>query len=298
MFVLIMPFMEQQSLYDHAQSTANVPAVTVDPLVGGIGPDRKFLDLDSGNATKAVEGATPSAWWKALTDSEKKSYGAITGYKCPTRRSGVAYSDTHNPGPQSDYAIVIHSTAQYDGSAQMTYMQEFGNNGASYPEWVSAEYGPFRVASIERKISPTPFTVSRFAVASWSPRDTFARLNDGTSNQILVGEKHIPLSMVGNCVPNATVSGLQQGAWDCGFLGVHYVRGHNFGRKFEETAGIQRDLKTTSYAITPISFGSYHPSVCNFVLGDGSVRGASVTTAQSVLQALGHVSDGVSVSLP
>jgi prepilin-type N-terminal cleavage/methylation domain-containing protein len=296
-FVLLMPLLEQQSLYDHAQSTTDVPAVTVNPLVGGVGPDRKFLDLDSGNATKAVEGTTPSAWWRALTDSEKTSYGSVTEYKCPTRRSGAAYVDTLNPGPQSDYAIVIHSTAEYDTQHQMTYMQEFGNNGNSYPAWVNAEWGPFRVAVIEKTISPAPFTFNRFAVASWEPRDTFARFIDGASNQILMGEKHIPVSMVGNCVPNVTVGGLKQGAWDCGYLGAWYGRALNVGRKFEETAGIQKDIQTTDYGPC-FWFGSHHHGVCNFVLGDGSVQGISVTAAQSVLQALGHVSDGASVSLP
>ncbi|GHT16995.1 hypothetical protein FACS1894189_2080 [Planctomycetales bacterium] len=108
------------------------------------------------------------------------------------------------------------------------------------------------------------------------------------------------MQMLGNCAPSATVGGLQQGTWDCGFLGVVYNRGHSIGRKLEaqETDGIQKDMNTTVYLDACISFGSWHAGVCNFVFGDGSVHGVSIATAPSTLDALEHTSDGASVSLP
>ena len=46
-------------------------------------------------------------------------------------------------------------------------------------------------------------------------------------------------------------------------------------------------------------FGSYHPGICIFLIGDGSVRSFSNTTSmQNVLVPLGNVADGVSVSMP
>jgi hypothetical protein len=46
-------------------------------------------------------------------------------------------------------------------------------------------------------------------------------------------------------------------------------------------------------------FGSWHPGVCQFLIGDGAVRSISTTTPlDPILAALGDASDGVSVSLP
>jgi prepilin-type processing-associated H-X9-DG protein len=44
-------------------------------------------------------------------------------------------------------------------------------------------------------------------------------------------------------------------------------------------------------------FGSWHPGVCNFLLGDGSVRGIANTTGKTILKGYAAVSDGETVSL-
>ena len=45
-------------------------------------------------------------------------------------------------------------------------------------------------------------------------------------------------------------------------------------------------------------FGSYHPAVCNFLIGDGAVRAFPVTTPPRILACLGTVNDGNSVAMP
>ena len=45
-------------------------------------------------------------------------------------------------------------------------------------------------------------------------------------------------------------------------------------------------------------FGSAHAGVCNFLLGDGSVRAVSTTTPHEVLYALSVVNDGETTQLP
>ena len=45
-------------------------------------------------------------------------------------------------------------------------------------------------------------------------------------------------------------------------------------------------------------FGSAHAGVCNFVLGDGSVRGLPTTINVDVFAALGNVNSGEAVSVP
>ena len=46
------------------------------------------------------------------------------------------------------------------------------------------------------------------------------------------------------------------------------------------------------------SFGSSHPGVCQFLLGDGSVRAIPVTADPNLLIHLGVVDDGMAVALP
>jgi hypothetical protein len=45
-------------------------------------------------------------------------------------------------------------------------------------------------------------------------------------------------------------------------------------------------------------FGSWHPGVCHFLVGDGHVRGLAVSTSQQTLEYFADVSDGNSLSLP
>ena len=45
-------------------------------------------------------------------------------------------------------------------------------------------------------------------------------------------------------------------------------------------------------------FGSAHPDLVNFLLGDGSVRGIPLATPSQILAALGTVNDGTNVVMP
>lgn len=148
---------------------------------------------------------------------------------------------------------------------------------------------------------------------AWCPRDTFAWLQDGTSNQILIGEKHVPQSVLGKCDPNGTTGGNTY--TDCGIQSVAQNRGTPAGRAFCFSFSVNESSITNPFPLArpndhdglgggdrPLrhyGFGSYHPGICNFVLGDGSVRAISVTTPiDPVLFRLGVVDDGESVALP
>ena len=52
--------------------------------------------------------------------------------------------------------------------------------------------GPFRPSIL---MDPTTW-------ASWASRDTFSWWSDGTSNQVIAGEKHIPLAHLGEFTNN------------------------------------------------------------------------------------------------
>jgi hypothetical protein len=140
---------------------------------------------------------------------------------------------------------------------------------------------------------------------SWLPRDTFARLSDGTSNQILVGEKFIQRDNIGLCTSAATMADRPK-TGDCSILGYHCWAGGSGARSFNAMICNNMNLSgTTNFHEEghPAQWGGCHVGICIFLFGDGAVRPISVTVptgplsgtganANSILGKLGNVDDG------
>jgi hypothetical protein len=262
-----------------------------------------------------------NAWWNSTTemnDEKRKSFGSVSPYRCPTRRGGGTLitegTTTNEPGgflgPQSDYAMVFATTAWGEGDT--TFGAWFNGPTYSLPRNIERQVGPFRTSIRETN--------------SWSVRETMAWWQDGTSNQFMMGEKHIPLSFLGKC--SETTADTSTG--DCSYLGgsgwnfipagrplvVQYTAStntwaphsrtllYNGGmlcrpRDFDDLAAFQAVAGTyTPVALREIHFGSYHPGICQFVLGDGSVRPIPITTPYKTLALFSVVNDGETVTLP
>jgi hypothetical protein len=255
-------------------------------------------------------------FWTDLSLEERKGFGSVSYMKCPSRRAGLAVSflegtavpatqsqarGTH--GPQGDYAIVFSSTKLAWWYTWASFTEAYWD--AIY--WNNNMEGPFR---------PALETTVAWA-GKWKSRDNFARVTDGLSNQIFIGEKHIPQGRLGTCGPgtlNAAGSGylLQD---DCSYL-VSGEWAVNTGRAIvsnyvSTTAPISGTIEyplsgpkdfaddDNTSAIYYYGFGSYHPGVSQFLLGDGSVRSFSKTTSvTNILKPLSLVNDGISVSVP
>ncbi|MDR1141306.1 MAG: DUF1559 domain-containing protein [Planctomycetaceae bacterium] len=221
-------------------------------------------------------------------EEARKAFGSVPIYRCPSRRgSGSIYLpknhftspvDEAQIGPQNDYGFVNTCSG---GS----YWSLYNENSLSY------SFGPFRTCLTEGN--------------SWAPRDTMAWWSDGTSNQLLIGEKHIPPSRLGKCGASGTEKTAYSG--DCSYLPISewgmFAISRPFLRNGTATFPLHRptdfdnDLSTSVQ--DNIGFGSYHAGICNFLIGDGSVRGIGVTTSvDDILVPLSHVNDGRSVSLP
>jgi prepilin-type N-terminal cleavage/methylation domain-containing protein len=108
----------------------------------------------------------------------------------------------------------------------------------------------------------------------WESRTNFASVTDGLTNTIFIGEKHIQLGKIAQVKGDRTI-------WNGDSIDV-------FARAAGPGKGIVGDLTTA----TNQRFGSYHPGVCQFVFGDGSVRRLKVTTSETVLSLLVQRSDG------
>ena len=138
---------------------------------------------------------------------------------------------------------------------------------------------------------------------SWSVRDTFAFWSDGTSNQVLIGEKHVPANAMGLETDAGAV-------WDGGHLvywpgHIGMAWGRFIGRDFAVMARGPNDPRVASGTYqgngvdwADCGFGSSHPGICNFLVGDGSVHSFSITISPELLHQLACVSDGNAVAIP
>jgi prepilin-type N-terminal cleavage/methylation domain-containing protein/prepilin-type processing-associated H-X9-DG protein len=297
-WIVIMPHMEQSNLYD---------LIKTGPTLGGRdGINRLIYDF-----------GTPSdTIWTNLTAEQQKGFGAVSYLKCPTRRSGteISTADTaapYAPGAHTDYGLVYYVRDRTSGGT----IHDLRNGWTTYTLYATTAFngtsGPWRPPAYENNGSAGIANDS----SNWKPRDTMAWWADGTSNQLIVGEKHISTSaatsgaswawniapaeqhptildqsyLMGGVVTTASSS------TDCTYATARIIHPQISLRK---PADIPPAATATDFW-GHLTFGSWHKGVCNFLLGDGSVRGVAITTdPEKVLARLAEVDDGNPVSLP
>jgi prepilin-type N-terminal cleavage/methylation domain-containing protein len=286
---MLYPFIEQQSLWD---SLVNVSATNI------ASPSTARRGFDVFRGTHTQDQSEGAHWWNNVlqNDEERKAFGSVPLVKCPTRRSGtqITKSDGLKPGPVSDYAVpIVQSIENVNGvTFGLSYYKELG-----YGDRADVFVGPLRLCMMSNSNN----------YMTWSPRDTMAYWTDGTTNQIVIGEKHIPQNYLGNCTnQSVTVSGSSRKMIDCSYLDtsnwyrdwltVKYIQ---FWDPTQQRHEIVRDINFGETLNSDgYGFGSYHPGVCLFAFGDGSVVPGIVTTATSIICQLCHTSDGSNAKLP
>ncbi len=101
----------------------------------------------------------------------------------------------------------------------------------------------------------------------------FDEILDGLSNTIFVGEKHVHIALFG------------EGPLDCSvYNGDYYKCSTRSGGPGNPIADSPSSFLT--------GFGSYHPDLCQFVLGDGSVRTIANDINPTTLGLLTNIADG------
>jgi prepilin-type N-terminal cleavage/methylation domain-containing protein len=257
-------------------------------------------------------------WWASLTTAEKKSFSSVSYMKCPSRRkSGSVYNDsTWNPGPLGDYAVpVTSSTNVTEGNLWNRYL---GSAITCPITSGSATIVGKKDSDLLNAIRPAVPTIESGAVTSWEPRDTMSRWSDGTTNTIIIGERHVPASRMGECEnPSTTADG---GRWkrDCSYLAAHVsgdanasdVRNDLYGFVVAvnaDTTGREIVIPTNPNYGSNVSdevpwrsygFGSLHPSTFHVLMGDASVQGITKSVNMNIIRCLSVVNDGAVVTLP
>jgi hypothetical protein len=110
---------------------------------------------------------------------------------------------------------------------------------------------------------------------------TFKMIRDGLSQTIFIGEKHVLLGSFG------------KGKLDSSIYNGDYPLpcSRGAGPSFP-LAKTPMDAPSASHPNDGMGFGSYHPGVCHFLLGDGSVRAISIDIAPLTMAHLANIADG------
>ncbi len=260
-WAMILPYMEQQTVWEEISFT-NTPE------------DRIQDGQNSGSILTTREAVIP-------------------GYFCPSRRTPTAGFKTSGDmrGPLGDYAVVLW----FEDSGNLS---RSGTDLANREQWWNIHNmdRDGRIASAIRTavrddsaaLSPDVGAAAE-RMASWRPRDTFARLVDGTSNVFLVGEKHVTAAEIGrNCCNNKRADGniyWWDGSW----------------REYTVARQVRVDIPlaphgqfedTGDWAARHIAFGSWHPGTIQFLLADGAVVGLTPDMHVGVFRDMAHSHSG------
>jgi hypothetical protein len=274
LFPLLFPYMEQHPLYDFILSSRD----------------------STSTATGELHMVVGDAWWNAsisgtrvVSDEMQEALGSVKAFFCPTlgrEPPAIAKASIHvaNSGPQHDYAIVIR---QDTSVGDTTTWWRFANVADH-----SNHSSPFRQAVTDLSTNPGAHTA---VITTWSSRDKFDWWSDGTTNQFCIGEKNFTRTRQPGFYNNNNESDVSyftakaEGQPVTGVCRTFDGNKNFIAKEWQETA--IEDLGMAS-------FGSWHAGLCNFLIGDGSVRGINNTTSGTILQALSSTRDGQVVSLP
>jgi hypothetical protein len=108
---------------------------------------------------------------------------------------------------------------------------------------------------------------------NWRGRTRMASILDGTTNTLLVGEKHVREDEFG--LRTRGDGSIYNGDWAASWSRLG-----------------NRPIARSPSDPYNIQFGSYHPGVCQFGLCDGSVRGVTTSISVTVMSRLANRQDG------
>jgi prepilin-type N-terminal cleavage/methylation domain-containing protein len=203
-------------------------------------------------------------------------------YYCPSRRQAPQLSivgddpdfkwggsKSHYPGALGDYACCVGDDMKLEFDPDPPPAPQYGNGAM-----VLAKQPPkYAKITLPRRF------------ASWQSLTKFGSITDGLTNTFFIGEKHVEMGKWGTNDPgnlNATAGD------SCTYNGDHpWV--------VARVAGPNQPLALSPHDKFLSQFGSYHTGVCQFMMGDGSVRPLPTSTSGTVLSLLARRDDGQAV---
>ena len=321
--MLLWPYMEQTALHDLVNGGSPDITTVVRELSGD-------ANLQGNLYQKATQWDDPRVpviddanhCWLTGTGSGRNSDDArrrlattfaVAAYRCPASNANTLFTiEGRCRGPLADYVALV---AKHDSPTNRNPGWGWWHNYNIYREENNQRHrstyvGPLRLPALTFSGSPalsgadTGIAWAR-GITDWKYNDTIAYwATRGTSNQLVFSEKHVPAHTL-----RAHQAG-QQSQWNGNYM---YTDGtdnaHNVGRIVSDHADTFASSPSEPATASRINIGpqavegrytigSGHSSVVNMVLGDGSVRGISKTTAPRLVWDLTNAVDSATVSLP
>jgi prepilin-type N-terminal cleavage/methylation domain-containing protein len=209
-----------------------------------------------------------SKWYYLHPDSVRKT--PVSFYFCPSRRGpndslsiqgDVPDLPWPNMKPYYHGALGDYAVCAGDGKDIYGVDGNFNTEDAD---------GSMVMANHTVK-GPSPNTI-----VQWSSRTRFEDIRDGLTNTIFAGEKHIPDGKFG-----------REDNGDGAFY-----NGDPENQNAARVAGPKHLLARSTSDAYNVQFGGPHPGVCQFLLGDGSVRTIDTSINGTILGLLAVRNDG------
>ncbi|MDR1923956.1 MAG: DUF1559 domain-containing protein [Planctomycetaceae bacterium] len=309
--VLMLPYIEQQALYEMYQAT-------------------NVLTMGSAHVRPDAN------WLKSLTDGQRKGVGSVPIYTCPgslgQKRMKFDPNGTNNQmGPLTDYAVLIskYNDCPIFWFCYGTYWPASDGFNGVFPDGYGHGRPQYYITAPLRVSAYTPIAnPSLITVESWKPRDKISHWSDGSSNILVMAEKHIPawsvnsMSSVGlgwcgsylsTCIEGDSKNSINfmnsarivwyrtaSGQQVNGSVIVNtklFARGPNDPATDTESKCGSNQYQTDGMG-NVYQLGSSHPGVVNALVGDGSVRAIPITCGSELMKNLTTVNDGAAVTLP
>src|SRR5262245_19291701 len=217
---------------------------------------------------------------------------------CPSRRAPGELSAIYNqmtgngtpfpggvrPGGLSDYASCT-GTANNEGALRIGTAASGVWNGTPVSNFGNTGLGA--------------------QLLSWKSQTTLLSIRDGTSNTLLIGEKHVRPGAFQGKGDDRSVYDTQPGNVYRRFIGKILTDPADPPNPIIGDPRVDIDTNSGGYllivdgfqVVANQCFGSRHPGVCQFVFCDGSVRAVPASTSIEVLTALGLPDDGMPVKI-
>ncbi|MDR2643960.1 MAG: DUF1559 domain-containing protein [Planctomycetaceae bacterium] len=305
--MLIYPYIEQQPLYDLCETTG-------------------VLKLGAAHVI-------PNAiWFKGLNDGQRNALASVPIYRCPSSLGSTKMKYDPNGtsnlmGPLTDYALLVTKS----NDCPIFWFCYTRDWAAGFPDGGGNGHAQFYTTAPLRCaiVSPHNQEFVTNNMTQWKPRDKMAYWQDGTTNTLVIAEKHIPAWSVSSMTANglgwcgsyflpAQAPGTSKNVLDFmnGARIVWYSTpgGQNrnqavvvntklFGRGPNDPAtDTEGECGSNQYATDGIGnvyqLGSSHVGIVNAIVGDGGVRSIPITCSSQVMMQLANVCDGATITLP
>jgi len=284
MFIFIMQFCEATNVRDLLIGSNEKQNTSLGGMINGSLPGE------------------PDSTWVVLNKDERDAASSVKWMLCPSRRSGIQQTPMHGSsdlyaGPLGDYAVVF---MDQDPAAKLRLeipppdvSSKTGwqlHQNPCDPAEVNRQFGAIRLAVISCSEGNVPNYTGW-----WKPRDTFARMTDGTSNTFIVGEKHLRKDELGKY--SASQDDQDGVYWFTSKTGGrNYNVARNIGLPLANGPNDKRFRRGQTPAKGPhadFGFGSWHAGVVQFLKADGSVHAVRVNIDPQILRKYGHAQDGL-----